>query len=295
MKIEKTFEDQINIPILTTKLDEVEWNSPVRDALKGPLPKDNLWRNMHNLRAELYESLNTNKPPVIGNSFSLSFPAEPVIWHRNWEYSGMEYYEVDGAIWMKAAIHPERDQEIKNDTKVVWTDGVMTWEFNRILSGTPKEELNSEEYRIKHLTELASKQSVINIFNKYNENKNKKMYLNGNDVLIDGKKVMGQEAFKYNHLYHEHCFLTWDVDPQLIQRYLATDKNHLNSMKKRGQILKNPDGETKESAHSGLTVMSKELPNLTKEEFVEEFIKEMNYFMLMIDMISYEDYNKNKE
>lgn len=270
--------EPVNLPIEMTRPDEIRYAEESNGAEKE-IPVGNLWKDFWDQKAAFFESLETGNIPNVSNGLTVFYPKDVVVLHRRRDFYGVEYELKNGVPWIKVNTHKAKDPEIKHDTKLVWTPNTLMVTFNRVFNGESLVgDISSDELRKRRFTEYAIKQSLINVVRKKS---NKHVYMNGNDVLIEKKKILGAETFSYDYQYHEHAVIIFKYEPELFEKYLKDDKNHLNSIKKRGLELKDEtDGST--GSFIGMTGVGNEIPGYTKQEFAEDMLKEMNYFLMMI-------------
>lgn len=284
----KQHDDQINLPIFMTNPEEIEYDSNSRYGIDGSDPSNNLFHDFFGVqRAAIMEYIERDEIPLFGNSFTIFYPSHPVIMYRRRDHEWAQYEELeDGNILMKVKTSYKVDPEIKHDTKLVWTPGTLLFTFNHQLDGKNLDDISSNEARIRNLAKYTIKQSVINCLNRKT---GKKVWMNGNDILIENRKFSGGEAFDFNDYYHEHGTIQVVADQQLFETYLKGDKNHENSIKKRGIQLPEVNGEagteSKGSivgAYSGITGIQDEIPGYGRKEFAEDLLEEVNRYVEML-------------
>lgn len=265
--------EEVNLPILMTKPEDIKYSEESNGA-ENDIPVGNLWRDFWDQKAAFFESLETGDVPKVDDSLTVFYPKDTVVLHRRRDFHGVEYEMKGGVPWIKVNTHKAKDAEIKHDSKLIWTANTLMMVFNK----TYGDQLTSDEERKRILTKYAIKQSLINVVRRRSD---KHIYMNGNDVLIEKKKVLGAEAFAYDHQFHEHAVIIFKYEPELFEKYLKDDKNHIKSLKNRGIELENSPGD-KPGSFVGLTGIGDEIPGYTREEFAEDMLEEMNYFIMML-------------
>ncbi|MFW5794610.1 MAG: hypothetical protein ACOCV1_03895 [Bacillota bacterium] len=284
----KQFEDQINLPIFMDRPEEIQYSVDSTYGIEGREPKENLLHDFFSVQRDaILDSLDTHKIPILGNSFTIFYVKHVVVMYRrrDHEKTTFELLE-DGNVLMRVKTHPKIDPEIKHDTKLIWTPGTLLYTFNHQLDGKYIKEINSNDARIRNLTKLTIKQSLINVLNRKTD---KKIRVNGNDVLINGKKILGGEGFDFDKYYHEHGQIQTTPDHDLFNRYLKDDRNHIVSLENRGLQLPEINGSVEDKIHgsvigsySGIGAIEEEIPGYTKKQFSEDFVEEVNNFVKML-------------
>lgn len=225
---------------------------------------------------------NQNLAPIeIPDGFWVYYSDEAWVWEKSFQQKETSWYDDNGLVRAICPIDPIRDVPIKQGTHLFVPKGAMLLRFVKHFDGKMLEEISSEEYRVRELSKIAAKQSLLNILKKKTT---KKTWINANDVLIEGKKVFGTDMFIFNNMVHEDGNILYDIeDEDLFLKEVGDDENHKVSTSARSIYqTKTNSMESFTSMNMGITTIKKEIPNYSREEFTNDFIEEMNYFMFMI-------------
>jgi len=271
-----------NMPLIMAEPSQINYDVDLLTIEKDDLPKDNLMGDLMMQRSIIWDGALSGYFPDFNESLTLFYSNSNAILHRmKQEDHGpyTTYHLIDGVPTMRTGPHP-KEPPIKHDTRIVFSKNSIFYCFNKKFDGTSLAECSSEELRKRRIAEMAIKQSIINIFRRRSK---KHIYINGNDILIENKKICGGEVYAFDHVYHEHGHCNWLYEPELIERYLKDDKNHIASMKKRDEQIKNSESNGSIiGSFAGITGIANEIPGYTKEEFATDFLKEMQLFIFMI-------------
>ena len=273
-----------NIPLIMTDPSQIQYavnNCGIGDA-EAALPYGNLFRDFFLQKAAVVDGVVNNFDPVFHEGFTLFYPGyDIVLWRRHDNPVKMNYLYENGTRYIRYKCHPTHEPPIKNDTKLVFSKDTLMLTFNRKYDGDSPSTCSLDETRKRTISQLAIKQSVINCIRRRNPKLH--IYMNGNDVLIEGSKLGGSESFTYDYHHHEHTMFAWYYDPDLFNKYLKNDANHINSLQKRGVILKSEEANgSPTGAYGGIIGVSNAIPGYTKQEFAEDMLKEMQYFLFMM-------------
>lgn len=283
-------EDQVNLPIFMDSPDEIQYNVNSCYDCEGrdPEPGGELLHDYTKVQRDaMVWSIEDETIPVFGDSFAAFYLSKTIVFHRRRDFGKTKFKMMDnGDVLMEVKTDPTQEVEIKHDTRIIWTPDTLLFFFNHQLDGKHLSELSSNEERIRTLTKLAMKQSLINVLR---DKTDKKVWLNGNDVLIGPKKICGGEGYDYDIRYHEHGMIQFGARHDIFNKYLIGDRNHEASLKKRGIEIPAVHGETSDNieggvvgSYSGIGSIEEEIPGYTKQEFAEDFVKEVNKFVKML-------------
>lgn len=271
-----------NLPIIMSSLSEIQYNVDNQSGVSGGLPEGNLYKDFwETQRGHVMQGHDQGYEPEFNESLTIFYPSGIVIIYRRNDHKWITYErDENNTIQMNLLTTTVVDKPIKHDTKLVLTPDTFMLTFNKKYDGDPKDNCSVDERRKRQLAELAVKQSVINCVRKRSS---KHIYMNGNDVLIEGRKIGGSESFSYDHQHHEHTIFQWYYDHEIFHAYMNNDHNHIQSLKNRGITLKgDEDMGGPSGAFAGITGISNEIPGYSKEEFAEDMLKEMQYFLFMM-------------
>jgi hypothetical protein len=275
--MEPEFKQVNNLPLIMTP-DQIDYAADVRGE---HLPITSLIRDFfENNRAAVIMGARGHYNPVFNESLTLFYPAEDIVVHRRFDNPvKTSYVEKDGAMLISMMCHPH-EPSIKDDTRLVFSKDTLLLSFNKKYDGDSPDRCTLDETRKRTITQLAVKQSIINVVKRRDPSIH--AYMNGNDVLLNGNKIAGGEAFIYDHQYHENTIFTWHCDTELFDKYLKDDKNHINSLKKREHIFKGSEANgSPTGAYKGIAGVGDLIPGYTKKEFAEDILNEMKYFIFM--------------
>lgn len=284
----KQFEDQVNLPIFMDSPEEVQYNVNSYYDCEGQDPAGGELLNdyVKVQRDGMLEYIDTGVKPVFGNSFTAFYVSKTIVFYRRDDHGKAHFSMMDdGDVLMKLKKLPQ-EPAIKHDTKIIWTPGTLLFTFNHQLDGKRINDISSNEERIRTLAKLSMKQCLINVLNNKTD---KRVWLNGNDILIDSKKICGGESFDVDDYYHEHGMIQFTAEHDIFNKYLRGDTNHEASLKKRGinlppvrgNLANNTDGGPVGS-YSGIGSIAEEIPGYTKQQFAEDFVKEVNNYVKML-------------
>lgn len=258
---------------------EIPYEVPC-DGTSASLPYLNLWRDLFHQRDLLFQ--NPIHPPYLGNTLTLFYPQEVVVGLRQSAIERVSYFRQDNILWMRLRVQPG-DPPIKENTKLIWTPNTLLLVLNQQKRDVVPEERTSEDLRRQALLTHAIKQSIINVFRRYSS---KPIYLSGNDILVDRAKIFGGETIEGPSQYHEHGVLIWKYEPEIFTPLLTDDKNHQESISKRGTRVN--AGINADSSFTGLTGIANEIQDLSKEAFTGELLVEINTLLAMAHSSLYE-------
>lgn len=272
----------MNLPIITTK-ETIDYAVDVKDICEKELDYNNLWVDFHAERARHQENWGSEEEIKFNDSFTAFYINDLILMKRQYNFSGISFEKIDGATYMTSPSHPNKDPEIKTKSILIWDENTLCFTFSKNLINTMSRDLGQIKAEDKRRFDFAFwtiKQSLINILKKRTD---KKIEVTGNDVLIDGKKILGGDVFLYKSGIREHGLINWKFDNDKYTQLLDKDENHKKSKEKRINNVVVNMSNPGSGAFSGLTGVSNEIPEYSREEFIQDFVEEVNKFIKMTE------------
>jgi hypothetical protein len=192
-------------------------------------------------------------------------------WVRKFDVKKREWVfdEEDGYPRLMMPLTDGIDEKIKDGSRIVFDQDaiVVNWYSNYNLPETTGKEKKAI------FSGFGIQQSIVNVLKNHS---NKNIYMSQNDVLVDGKKIYGGEDHGNKVNYFGCGTVMYDIDEQRFAYEMITDKNHHKRTRvETDEHALNITKTTGEQVYSSMTTIKREIPGLSKEEFVRQLHKQM--------------------
>lgn len=216
-----------------------------------PLPPDSLWTELLVNRTNF--QMNPENTKLEEDKTAIFTMNKNVVCIKSFDCKKSEMIfkektnDCPESIWFTIPANNKLDSEYKDKVVgVISTDTIMFWYYKYITKDTTKEEIE----RLK----LLPKNAVVNVLKRKT---NKRIEISRNDVLIDGKKFIGSETSANKYGVFDTFVITFNYDEISFNTFLNATSTHKTFYKNRD-----------------ITGIGNEIPEYTKKEFIEDFIKE---------------------
>lgn len=230
------------------------------DITVFPLPEGNYWRDALARRDYFYDMDNSK---VLDKDFFTVFNVSgKVIINRKYGIKNPTSKIENGIYYWDFPISPERDKEIKNNSKPMVTEEHLMFDFYcsfEVINNSETLKEEEKDYLRKKISSIPKK-TIINVLERVSDNVtySEEGEVDHNDVLINGRKVWGEEK-------------------TIMDSGIYTIGNVvLNFMKNFDFYNPTLEKEIREGKASGkgMSGIEDEIPGYTKEEFIRDYLIE---------------------
>lgn len=223
------------------------------DISKFPLPEGNVWREALGRRNLFYSADSTTTLPT--NFFNVFNVNGKVIINRKYGIKMPSSELVDGVYYWDFPIDPSRDEEVKNNTNPMVSETHLLFDYYCKFDEGLDLEVKKKFYTL-------AKRAVVNVLERVSDNISYSEEGEGhhNDILINGRKVWGEERTQLNNGVYS------------IGNTILNFSEHFDfynpNLKK--------EIETGKASGKGMTGVEDEIPGYTRDQFIKDYLNEID-------------------